>query len=284
MSVTDQEKVLFFHSRKAASRMHIMRLSHLFLAATCSFLSVSAFAMATEIHVYVEDTDSPPYNLRGEKGLGFILMGMVQKKVPAAKFRYAYAPWERALASVGSQADALLFASFKENRTETGVYPMKDGKPDASKQLALISYSLFVQTKDAASVKVDGTNLTGIDKAKDTIGTNKGYSIGDDLKKAGYNVAAVMKSKQNISKLALGRLKAVAALSDDGRALIAEPDLKGKITEIEPPLVSKPYYLIFSKKFDAANHELVTQIWNTIAEVRESKEYKKAAQAYLKSL
>jgi polar amino acid transport system substrate-binding protein len=150
--------------------------------------------------------------------------------------------------------------------------------------LALISYSLFVQSKDVASVKVDGTNLTGVDKTKDTIGTNNGYSIGDDLAKAGYTIEPVMKTKQNIAKLALGRLKAVAALSDDGRALMAEAGLKGKITEIEPPLVSKPYYLLFSKKFDAANHDLVNKIWNAIAAVRESKEYQDASKAFLKSI
>ena len=52
------------------------------------------------------------------------------------------------------------------------------------------------------------------------------------------------------------------------------------IVRIEPPLKTKPYYLMLSREFKAANPELAEQIWNAIGELREEK-LEALAQPYL---
>ena len=51
--------------------------------------------------------------------------------------------------------------------------------------------------------------------------------------------------------------------------------------EVAPPLIDKPYYLMFSKKFANSNKALVEKIWTTIGEVRETQELKDKAGDFL---
>ena len=255
----------------------------------CLFLAllttVSAKASAVEINFYIEDADSVPFTMKGEKGLAFIIMKMVEKKIPDVKFRYIYTPWERAFSSMESgSADGLFPASFKEARLAMGNYPMKGGKPDEFKRIVLASYSLFVRSEDAAKIKVNGLKIEGLHKAKDRVAANKGYSITDDLAKEGYQMEAVLRSTQNLEKLTLGRVRAFADITDTAATVIKQKEYNGKISLLEPPLVVKPQYVMFSKQFTDKNKALVEKIWQTIGEVRDSKEYKSAEADFMKSL
>ena len=161
---------------------------------------------------------------------------------------------------------------------------MKGGKPDDSRRVVLASYSLFVRAQDAAKTKVDGFKITGIDKVTAVIGGNKGYSIMDDLAKEGYKTDPVLRTEQNIAKLAGSRLTAVADITDSASKIINQPEYKGRIVQLEPPIVVKPQYVMFSHQFEKDHAALVEKIWASIVEVRESAEYKAEAEAFLKSL
>lgn len=52
------------------------------------------------------------------------------------------------------------------------------------------------------------------------------------------------------------------------------------IVRVEPPLKTKPYYLMLSRQFKVANPDLSEQIWDAVAELRETK-LKGIAQTYV---
>jgi polar amino acid transport system substrate-binding protein len=220
--------------------------------------------------------------MKNKTGLDLNLLEAVAKKV-GVKFVYTLVPWERCLSTMQSgDADGCFSASFKEKRMENGDYPMKDGKADDSKRLHTTSYSIFARTEDAAKYTIKGLDIEGLAKDKDQIASTLGYSIGDDYKKAGYKVdETATKSEMNMNKLLNGRVSVFAVMTQEGEYLSNKPEYKGKITKLAPPVVDKAYYLMLSKKFTAAHGDLAKKIWDTIAEVRESKEFKDQSTAFL---
>ena len=78
----------------------------------------------------------------------------------------------------------------------------------------------------------------------------------------------------------LKRLVAVALQTQQGdTALARNPDVFHQIEKMEPYLVEKAYFLIFSKQFYTKNPEYCAQVWRAIEITRESPEYKKHMQA-----
>jgi polar amino acid transport system substrate-binding protein len=255
------------------------------MACLAGCLMAALPARALDITFYVEDVDSVPFTMKGETGLAFIIMKMVEKKIPDVKFKYASAPWERVLSTLESGgADGIFPASFKESRLAIGNYPMKGGKADDSKRIVLASYSLYVRAEDATKISVKGLNISGLDKSKDQIAANNGYSISDDLKKEGYTIFPGLRSDQNINKLILGRVRAFADITDTAAMIAKKPEYAGKVVLVVPPLVEKPQYVMFSKQFTEKNKAMVEKIWQTISEVRQSTEYKNSAAAFMKTL
>ncbi len=248
-----------------------------------SVLFSASFAQAqTTVKLLTEDNDSYPYNMKNKTGMDFILLEMVGKKLNV-KFNVDLVPWERCLETMKSgDADGCFPASFKEARMEQGVYPMKDAKGDSAQRIHNSSYSLFVPAADVAKYTVNGMELGGVEKGKTVICVTKGYSIADDLSKAGYKVDADSTDSLALyRKLMAKRCDVIVGLSEEGDANIAAAEFKGKVAKVSPALVEKAYYLMLSKKFVAANGDLAKKIWATAGEVRESAEYKAAINAFL---
>ncbi len=245
-------------------------------------LTVSSAFAETEVKLSMEDADSFPFQMKNKTGTDLMLLEMVGKKV-GVKFVYNLVPWERCLSEMQSNSvNGCFSASFKKERLEMGTYPMKGEVADESKQLHLASYSIFTTPEMAKTLKVNGMTIEGFDKTKEQIAVTRGFSIGDDLKKAGYLIDdSVSKTELNMRKLLAGRIKFYTTLTQDGDYQIALPEFKDKIVKVEPALVSKPYYLMFSKDFASKNADLVNKIYNAIQEVRESKEFKEESQKFI---
>lgn len=255
-------------------------MKNLFLSVAL-LASFSAFA-EVEIKLMTEDNDSYPFNMKDKSGIDFMLLDMAAKKV-GVKLSYTLVPWDRCLSTMqAGETDGCFPASFKEKRMEQGEYPMSGAKADDSKRLHNSSFSLFVASADASKFTVSGYEVAGFDKAGMTVCATQGYSIVDDLKKAGYKVDDTSnKADALYKKLLAGRCNAVAAITEEGDAFIAKPEFAGKLARVQPPMVEKAYYLMFSKKFATANAEIVKKFYAAVAEIRESAEYKKAVAAYL---
>lgn len=256
--------------------------SILILCLSILFIPKASFA-STELKAYLEFSDSFPFAMTNKTGTDFILLNHVAKKLDI-KLTYTFVPWERCLISLKSgEADICFSASFKEERKEYGDFPISNGKVDSSRRMHTTSYSLFTKKENESKIKTKGLDLTGIDKTKDVIGVVRGYSIADDLTKAGYKVETVSEAILNFKKLASGRIKAIATLTADGDAYISRPEFKNQLVRLSPALIEKDYYLMLSKQFVEKNKNLADKIWNTIRDIRETDSYIKESQDFVTS-
>jgi polar amino acid transport system substrate-binding protein len=75
----------------------------------------------------------------------------------------------------------------------------------------------------------------------------------------------------NLRKLVAGRLDAYAELESQIRPILRSNEAEfGGIYELSPPVLTKPYYLMFSKVFYSKTPEIAERIWDAIAAVSQS--------------
>ncbi len=249
---------------------------------------VSAQIQSAEVTIFSENETSFPWIVKeSNAGLNFILLDLVDKKIPEVEFVHKRVPWKRCLNAMKQEefvdSSGCFSASYKEVRKEFGVYPGGDS-PNSELRLHSSSYSLYTKKSNqnvgvAGKLTIDGLG----DDAK--IAAPAGYSISSDLASKGYKVDDQSKNtKANFQKLLSGRVEAVTALTESGDFhLDTNPKYQADIQKLTPPLVNKPYYLMLSHGFVKKNPEIAEKIWATIAEVRESEEYKTAGQEWMKT-
>ena len=228
----------------------------------------------TVLHVAYEDKTQFPYYMGDSQqvpekpGAAVELIMMLENRIPDLRIKLSRYPWKRCLAMLETgQVDGIFNASFNEARNRIGDYPRKNGQVDPSRRLTTISYHLYALPETDLSwngVVFEDPNLT--------IGAPEGYSIVNDLEDLGVSVIKVRSSLQGLYLLNAGRVKAVALQSVTADYLLTnKPDQLTDIVRIDPPLKTKPYYLMLSHQFKAGNPALSEQIWNTVGELREEK-------------
>lgn len=217
-----------------------------------------------------EDEDSYPWVLKDRPGLNILMLQMVQERL-GSKIEMTPLPWRRCMLSVKiGKMDAAFKISYSAARAaELGDFPMAGDKPDASKRMLTLSYSLY--RLKGSPVDWDGKRL----KIKGSVGAQAGFSAVEQMRSWGIKVDDGTASPDtNLKKLLLGRFEAVALQTEEGDFRVdSNPEFKARIERISPVLVEKPYFLIFSKQFAAAHPEHVNAVWDTIGRVRESAEY-----------
>jgi polar amino acid transport system substrate-binding protein len=179
-------------------------------------------------------------------------------------------PWERGLYLIQTgQADAIFASSYIEERLRYGVYPMKDGHPDTRRKLFDQSYCLYIRT--GSGIGWDGKMLTNLHSP---VGATTGYAVVPVLRAMGLQVVEEPSHLANLRKLVAGRIDAYTELDTHVRPLLrSNPAEFGGIIELSPPVLTKPYYLMFSKIFYATAPEVAERIWDAIALVNESAAY-----------
>lgn len=217
-----------------------------------------------------EDTDVYPWVLKDRPGLNIVHMKAVEQKL-GAKFEIVPLPWKRCQEEMREgKVDGIFAASFKTERLEMGHYPMSGDKTDASRAMMFDGYSLY--RLKGSGAQWDGSKLT----VSGAVGAQPGYSIIDQLKQLGARVDDGTKTADdNLRKLLAGRLDAVALQTLEGdNALSTNAEFAAKIEKVKPPLVDKPFFLMLSKQFVGKYGDFSKDIWKTLAEVRESADYK----------
>lgn len=236
-------------------------------------LSISLHSNTITLNFVCEDQEDFPFVMgKGNEiphhkpGAVIELLRLLEKE-SNIKINFVRVPWRRALESElkNGRADALFHASYRKDREEFGVYPMKNNQIDESKKLFATTYS-FYRIK-GSNVNWDGKelkNFTGI------IDAPRGYSIVNDLKNMSYRVDESESTTNGFQKLLADRVQLVAALEYTGDNLLSKnPEWAGKIEKIEIPITSRAYYLMFSHQFYDSNKELADQIWNTLVKIRD---------------
>jgi len=228
-----------------------------------------------------EDAPNYPWLLPDGTGITFELLKIVEAKM-GIKFVYEKYPWKRCLELLKeNKIDGALNSSFKKERMEMGAYPMiSDTEPDISKRIHMEGYSLY--RLKGSNINWDGKIFLNV---KGTIGAQTGFSIVDKLKKDfGLTVDDSVKSvDENFNKLLKNRIVgAVLQTSAADFVLENNKQFKNKIEKVEPSIEYKAYYIMLSYDFIKKYPDVAKKFWNTVAEVRESKEFIDKKKEYLK--
>jgi polar amino acid transport system substrate-binding protein len=224
------------------------------------------------LRICTGDDDSFPWQFSTRPGVLMHMMRMVEQGVDGS-FVITAKPWKRCLMEL---KDGLVHAAFKasysaERVADGAVYPMLGDRVDADKRMLTDSYSLF--RLKGAPVEWDGQRLL----ADGMLGAQSGFSVVAQLKGLGARVdEGNRQAAGNLQKLLRGYVVAVALQTQEGDALLMQnPEFSARIERLQPVLVEKPYFLVFSRAFVAAHEDYARLIWNQIAQVRESAAYKK---------
>jgi polar amino acid transport system substrate-binding protein len=229
----------------------------------------SASAHAQRLRLGYSDVENFPYQMGNGQapaappGLAVELIREAARDI-GLDAQFVRMPAVRLLvATQTGEIDGSFIFSFKEERLAQVVYPIKDGKPDRSRRITTINYSFY--KKSGSPVHWDGKALAGL---TEPVGVNSSFSIADDLKKMGIVVDDSGKSTaQNFGKLRLGRIGAYATLEDSADAFLARQH-SADIVKLTPPITSRDYYLVFSRKF-VDSGDYAQRLWTRIAELRD---------------
>ncbi|MEH6632067.1 MAG: transporter substrate-binding domain-containing protein [Halopseudomonas aestusnigri] len=239
----------------------------------CCFCTINvAKSDSNSFSVCYENIENIPYYY-GEGGLVPVrdpglyidILKRVEEELNL-KVTFHRAPWARCLRELElNQVDAVLGGSYNEIRSKYGYYPMVDGVVDTERRLIDQSYSLFRRKGGAASW--DGTSFSNLDN----IGAQIGYSIIDLLESHSLVVAKTASVQRGFSLLQAGRIDGFATIDETGASILLRyPEKYNQIEKVDPPITTKPYYLIISKLYYSTHSKMVEEIWDEITEIRET--------------
>ena len=196
-------------------------------------------------------------------GLTIQMLRMASERANAP-IEFSRTPWQRGLYLIQTgQADAIFASSFVEERQRYGVYPLKDGRPDTRRKLFEQSYALFIRGE--SEVGWDGEALTNLHAP---VGATPGYAVVPVLRAMNVPVEEEPSHIANLRKLAAGRLDAYAELESQIRPILQSDKAEfGSIYQLSPPVLTRPYYLMFSKVFYSKTPDVAERIWDAIADV-----------------
>lgn len=235
------------------------------------FFILQSFLQAKEIELKLcyQDAESYPWQLGdGEStptppGIALDIISNAAKELQL-KFTFTRTANKRVFYNLqNGLVDGAFIFSFKEERLQSGAYPMKNGKVDHNRRIATINH-YFYKNK-SSDITWDGKQLT---EASGSVGVNRGYSIVDDLKKLNIPIEESKGTEILLKKLESNRISAYAGQDVTIDYFISKLKLKD-IIKIEPAINSKDYFLVLSRNFVHENPQLAEKIWDKIGEIRE---------------
>lgn len=247
-----------------------MRRLFLLLVGLCAATATGKEATPDIINLCIEDQDNYPWILHDRPGYLMLMMEMVSQRT-GLRFQYQAKPWKRCLLEMQQNAiDGVINASFVAERLNMGVYPMREGKPDPSRRMLNISYSLY-KLRDS-KLGWDGRQFSHLVKA---IGAQTKFSIIGPLQAAGARVDDSAKDARDVLRFVLlGTVDGAALLTLHGdRLLLEHPELGARLERVPQVLSETANYLMFSHQFAQRYPQTVQRSWDAIAAVRESAEF-----------
>lgn len=242
------------------------------------FFLIVGSGHSTELKVAWENYPQPPYYMgEGVKipalpGVAVEMVIMLEEYIDGLKVVPKRFPWKRCLRALElNRVDGIFNASYKKKRLQFGYYPTTDGTlngpVNTSCRITTIQYCLYV--KKDSTISWDGNKFSNL---KGAVGAPSGYSIVNDLEKLGVSVDVSPHTRYDFLKLLKNRIVAVAAQDITGDALLnSYPVEFNDIKKLDPPLKTKPYYLMLSKQFVSKHPKLSQKIWETIKIIRETR-------------
>lgn len=235
-----------------------MRLRHLLLGCLLC-LPATSLAAPPELQLCQSDEGDYPWTLRDRPGLNNLLIERAARR-NGVRVRFHPMPWARCLFKVSAgDMDGIVGASFRPERQRIGVYPMRDGQPDAERRLMHNRYLLYRRKNDLA-VQWDGRRLT----VPGLIGVPTGYSIADTLRQHGAAISQQERLPVRLlQELMAGNLRAVTLTAGEGERLLADHAVyHGRLEALPTALDEKDFYLVFSHRFHQRHPALAERFWH----------------------
>lgn len=229
-----------------------------------------AAASAVDMRFVYGDHDAYPYfagtgqHIVDKPGMSVELSSLCAKAV-GGNLNFSRLPVRRMHEELrAAQVDMVIGLTYTAERAEYLAYPMRDGKPDASRRGATISYMLY--RLRGGKVAWDGKSITGL---QGPLGVNSGFALAGILRSRGVDVEEVQYDRQLFPMLERSRVGAVATLENIGDYYIERTDSGGKIEKLEPALATGDYYIAASRHFYDTHSALVERFWNCLARERD---------------
>ncbi len=216
---------------------------------------VIAYENKTQFPYYLGDSQ----RVLDEPGAAVDMVKLLPQRIPGIEIELVRYPWSRCLALLAAgQVDAIFNASYSESRAEYGVYPHTvDNKLDDTRRLTTISYSWYA---------LKGSEKQIVDK----VVAPQGYSINEQMRARGYTLYEAPQSSSALRMLQAGHVDRAALQTVTGDYLLANDRSLDNIVRLDPPLVIKPYFLLFSRHFYEQHPSLTEAIWTELALLRET--------------
>jgi polar amino acid transport system substrate-binding protein len=256
----------------------------LVLVLAIAVMATMGSAATKKLTIVVEDKEDYPWMMgngtqlvAGKPGAVAELMYAVGKKL-GIEVVIVRSAWKRALEVdlASGTVDAIMPASYKKEREAFGVYPLKaDGSIDTARRVLTYVYKLYALK--GSSFKWDGTKPAAFNGK---VGVVRGYSIVGDLKALGFQVEELESTDAVVRMLNAGRIDLMADLENKMTFYIETKKDYANVAPVDPPIVSKPAYLVFSKQFYSADKAMAELIWKTISDMIGSGELDRFARKY----
>lgn len=235
-------------------------------------------AHCIQITVATGVNDDPPY-VYGDSQIATLYPGITIEilKLIEAKYDIQFIvkklPWKRVVAKVKDNSlDGGFHFSYKPLRKSFVAYPILTGKavPDPKYSISNRSYSLY--RFKGQTIYWNGQQFISNPPHKLNIAAIRGGSITQDIQELGHHLTAVSNDQQLLDLLLARRVDVFVALENmlDPKIRTLAPKSRLLIEKTHPPVVNKPYYIAFSKRFYKEHKEIAWNIWNTIQHIKQS--------------
>lgn len=241
---------------------------------------MAADLCAAPLKLCFEDIPQPPWTMPDGAGLNIDLLKRVER-LTGEQFNYVARPWKRCEEETRNGImDGMIGPSDNPGRRAFSVPPLKpDGTQDPDRALYHDRVSLFLRTGSGASWDGKGlVNPRGIAVAQ------RGYYTVVMLQGLGQNVIDTPKSaEEGLRLLAVGAAD-VAVLMGRGaeESLRSDPRFQGKIELARQPFAVFDFHLMIGRKAYDKEPGRFEAIWNAIATVRATPEYRRLEAAHLR--
>lgn len=212
-----------------------------------------------------------PWTLPDRPGLNNLLIERAARRTGVA-VRFHPMPWARCLFKTSAgEMDGIVGASFRPERLRIGVYPLRNGQPDAERRLMRNRYLLYRRKHDTR-VQWDGQRL----QVPGRVGVQTGYSVAGTLQQQGVLVDQRQPLPGPLlQQLLAGRLQAVALTAGEGQRLLADHPVYAAAVEALPlPLEEKDFYLVFSRQFQQQHPALTSRFWHALMLEQQTREWR----------
>ncbi len=242
------------------------------LLTTLLLLASTIFVNAKEIKICSDSNLWYPFTFEKQKIAKGLHIDIMSKAIKELGYNVTIEPmaWKRCLkyAEIG-KVDAVISASYKDSRAKYMHYPPDSKSKKVSDwRLTQVKY-VVIGLKDSF-YEFNGNLKT----LPSPIFAPFGYSIVEDLKKAGLEIKTAKNSIATFNRLLLNKTGVVVTIPEIVKVLNKQERFKNKFKISKKSIKSKSYFMPISKKSLLTKDDRI-RIWNKIKQVRNNEKIMK---------